>query len=117
MSVHTGDANFKIKAGDRMPYFTIGEKSVFDFLRDPKFHLLVFSEEENKELFGQIETQSEWIDCQNFALAPRVKEIFGADESFAVLLRPDNHIGLIGGKISFDELKNYPFLMSVLTAH
>jgi len=99
-----------------MPYFTVGEKSVFDFLREPKFHFLVFSDEENKELFGQIETEGDWIDCQNFALMPRVREIFGADNSFALLLRPDNHIGFIAEQISFNELKSYPFLNHVFTA-
>ena len=117
LSVHAGDANFNVKAGDRMPYFRIGEKSIYDFLHEPKFHLLFFSDDENKELFEQIEKYDEWIDCQNFALAPRVREIFGTDESFALLLRPDNHIGLISKRISFDELKSYPFLMSVLMAH
>ena len=117
LSVHAGDANFNVKASDRMPYFTIGEKSIYDFLHEPKFHLLVFLDEENKELFREIEPHGEWIDCQNFALDPRVKEIFGADESFGLLLRPDNHIGLIAERISFDELKSYPFLTSVLTAH
>ncbi len=35
-----------------------------------------------------IEKYSEWIDCQNFAIAPHIKEIFGADESFwRVLLK------------------------------
>jgi len=43
LSQHTGDEDFKIKAGDRMPYFLIDGESIYDKLRQPKFHWLVFS--------------------------------------------------------------------------
>jgi hypothetical protein len=110
-----GDENFKIKAGDRMPYFSIDGKSIFDFVREPRFHFLAFSNEEInfKELFEQIENQDEWIDRQSFPLAPRVSEIFGCEKPFCVLLRPDNHIAFISEHISYDELKSYPFLSDV----
>ena len=115
LSVHAGDASFKIKAGDRMPYFTINEKSVFDFLQKPKFHFLVFSNDETDfdELFGQIENYVEWLDCQSFPLAPRVSEIFGANEPFSLLLRPDNHIAFISEHVSLGELKSYEFMSGV----
>jgi len=108
----SGDANFKIKAGDRMPYFPVDNKSIFDFLREPKFHFLVFSngERDFSELFGQMENYGEWLDWQTFPLTPCVAEIFGTNDSFAMLLRPDNHIGFISEQISANELKSYPFL-------
>jgi 2-polyprenyl-6-methoxyphenol hydroxylase-like FAD-dependent oxidoreductase len=115
LSVHDGDVQFNIKDGDRMPYFLIGNQSIFDFLREPKFHFLAFSNDANDfdELFGQIEKYGEWIDCQNFVLAPRVKEIFGTDESFALLLRPDNHIAFVSDEVSTNRLKNYPALENI----
>jgi 2-polyprenyl-6-methoxyphenol hydroxylase-like FAD-dependent oxidoreductase len=115
LSIHAGDENFKIKAGDRMPYFLIGDQSIYNFLREPKFHFLVFSNEADDfdKLFGQIAKYGEWIDYQNFALAPRVKEIFGVDKSFVLLLRPDNHVGLVSDVVSTDCLKNYPALKNV----
>jgi len=33
---------FKIKAGDRMPYFQVYNQSIYDRMREPKFHLLAF---------------------------------------------------------------------------
>ena len=42
-SLSSGDA-FKIKSGDRMPYFMVEGTSIYDRLREPKFHLLVFTD-------------------------------------------------------------------------
>src|SRR4051812_13846324 len=46
LSRHDGDDDFKVKAGDRMPYFLVGGESIYDRLREPKFHLLVFKNED-----------------------------------------------------------------------
>lgn len=118
LSRDAGDANFKVKAGDRIPYLLVEDKNIFDYLREPKFHFLVFSNEENNfdKSFGEIEKHERWIDCQVFPLTPRVAEIFGADKSFSLLLRPDNHVGFISEQISVDELKSYPFLNRVFNS-
>ena len=109
LSRHAGDERFSVKAGDRMPYFTIDGKSVFASLSEPKFHFLVFSNEETdfKESFGQIENDNEWIVFRQFPLAPQVAENFGADNPFCILLRPDNHLAFVSERISLDELKSY----------
>jgi 2-polyprenyl-6-methoxyphenol hydroxylase-like FAD-dependent oxidoreductase len=44
LSAHAGDREFDVKAGDRMPYFLVDGKSIYDKLREPKFHLLTFSD-------------------------------------------------------------------------
>ncbi len=50
---------------------------------------------------GEIEDEySHLVDYQLFALDPRVKEVFGTDRPFTVLLRPDNHIGFISTVIT-----------------
>lgn len=110
LSARGGDEDFDVKAGDRMPYFLIDGKSVFDYLREPKFHFLIFSNEETvpDKLSGQDEKPGRWIDYQSFPLTPRVVEIFGTNKHFSLLLRPDNHIAFISEGISLDELKDYP---------
>ncbi len=35
LSQHVGDENFRVKAGDRMPYFLINGTSIYDKLREP----------------------------------------------------------------------------------
>ena len=109
LSVHLNDENFKIKAGDRMPYFLIDGKSVFAFLGAPRFHFLVFSNEaiNFKESFEQIKNCDEWIDFQQFPLMPPVAEIFGSDKPLSVLLRPDNHIVFVSKGNAIDALKSY----------
>jgi 2-polyprenyl-6-methoxyphenol hydroxylase-like FAD-dependent oxidoreductase len=110
LSSHAGDEFFKVKAGDRMPYFRIDGKSVYDRLRQPNFHLLVFSEAENdfQELKTEIESQySGLVDFNAVLLDPQTAAIFGTDKSFSVLLRPDNYIGYISTETSLSGLKNY----------
>ncbi len=118
LSSHAGDTNFKIKSGDRMPYFLINDKSIYDYLREPKFHLLVFSREkiDFEESFQTVGKYDEWINCQSFALAPRVAEIFGTNKPFSLLLRPDNHVGFVSEQISADEVKSYPLINRILEA-
>ncbi len=54
LSAHDDDDDFEFKAGDRMPYFLIDGKSIYDKLREPKFHLLTFSDGESVSA-GQVE--------------------------------------------------------------
>ncbi len=110
LSQHAGDEDFKVKAGDRMPYFLIAGASVYDKLRQPKFHWLTFSNTESdletfkKELAGQY---AEPIDLNPHPLDPNVAEAFGTDKPFNMLLRPDNYVGLISSEISGDEIEMY----------
>lgn len=101
------DGNFSVHAGDRMPYFIVGGKSIYDRLRQPKFHLLVFSDDENDFQNLRNETETDSIDFNIAPLSPKVKKIFGAEKPFLVLLRPDNYIGLLSAEISLEKVKNY----------
>lgn len=110
LSDHRGDGDFSVKAGDRIPYFLIDGRSVFDFLREPKFHYLVFSNEAVNfdGIFGKDNAADGLrLDCQSFPLVPRIAEIFGAQEPFGVLVRPDNHVAFVSKSVSSDELKSY----------
>ncbi|MBA2334555.1 MAG: FAD-dependent monooxygenase [Blastocatellia bacterium] len=110
LSVHTGDKNFRIKAGDRMPYFLVDGKSIYDKLHQPKFHLLIFQDGQNdrKAMDGEIQMEfADLVDSAIVQLDPQVAEIFGTANPFNVLLRPDNYIGAISSDASLGPMKNY----------
>lgn len=110
LSRHEGDENFKVKAGDRMPYFLVDGASIYDRLHQPKFHWLVFSDAQKsfQALQAQLESQyAELVDFHIVPLSPQVAEVFGRNGSFSVLLRPDNYIGLISTETSPDEPRVY----------
>jgi 2-polyprenyl-6-methoxyphenol hydroxylase-like FAD-dependent oxidoreductase len=110
LSNHAGDEDFEVKAGDRLPYFLVDGKSIYDRLQQAKFHFLVFSSEPNNfhalknELDGRY---SELVDFNASSISPEVQEIFGTDKDFSVLLRPDNHVGFISSDISSGSVQDY----------
>ena len=106
LSKHQGAHGFKIKAGDRMPYFLADGASIYDKLRDPKFHLLVFSDGEHGYEDLKLEFENQYGDFNVVPLYPRVVKIFGTNRPFKVLLRPDNYIAFIGRDLSLDDLVN-----------
>ena len=108
LSDHSGDTGFDVKAGDRLPYFTVDGTSIYDLLREPKFHLISFSDGESEEretgLAGEFAAIT---DYHQVPLYPHIAEIFGAKKSFDVLLRPDNYIAAISHESSFAPIENY----------
>ena len=118
LSNHDGDKDFKVKAGDRMPYFLVDGESIYDRLHAPKFHLLVFSDSEHGVIDLRQELEQESVDAilqwRGFAnefkiipLSPQISGIFGIDKPFQLLLRPDNYIGFISTAASLTNLKTY----------
>ena len=110
LSQHNGDAGFKIKAGDRMPYLLVDGESIYDRLHTPKFHLLAFSNGKDWERDLQQEIEQEAIDLIEFKvipLSPKMSAIFGTDRPFQLLLRPDNYIGFISIAASLTDLRTY----------
>jgi len=103
------DGEFDVKAGDRMPYYSIDGQSIYGGLHAPKFHLVNLVDEKGT---GQLNAEVErdyagLIDCHDLPLTPRATEIFGTDKPFSVLLRPDNYIGFITAEDTAATLKNY----------
>src|SRR5882672_549275 len=99
LSKHEGDEDFEVKAGDRMPYFVVDGKSIYDQLRAPRFHLIGFSDGE-KDPAGEVgsqagESYAPLVDYHAVSLNAQAIEIFGTNKSFNVLLRPDNYIAFI----------------------
>lgn len=114
LSEHDGDGDFEIRAGDRLPYFLVEGRSIYDQLREPKFHLLTFSDGES-DYVGDFQKQpgeiavsdANLIEHHVIPLYPHVAEIFGTNKPFNVLLRPDNYIGFISLETSPDRLVGY----------
>jgi 2-polyprenyl-6-methoxyphenol hydroxylase-like FAD-dependent oxidoreductase len=106
-SLSKNDGNFAVKAGDRMSYFLVEGASIYDELREPKFHLLTFFDGSGNPPDFPETKFSELVDFHHLPLYPHIAEIFNAAESFMILLRPDNYIGFISAEISLENLENY----------
>jgi len=110
VSNHAGDEDFEVKGGDRMPYILPDGTSIYDKLNQPKFHWLVFSNEPNTfpKLRDELGNEySELVDFNAVSISPEVSAAFGRNEDFSVLLRPDNHLGLISADISPSSVGKY----------
>jgi len=113
LSQQTG--TFKVKAGDRMPWFAVDGRSLYDDLRAPNFHLVIFHDGKTEIPPLDNEVMNEWkgrIDSHFYSLFPHVAETFGTTDSFFVILRPDNYIGLISNDFSPDAVRDYLNLIS-----
>ena len=110
LSRHAGDENYEIKAGDRMPYFLVAGKSIYERLQQPKFHWLVFSNTQSdfQTLKPKFESQYvELVDLNAIPLDSQAAKVFGTEKCFNVLLRPDNYIAFISQGTSSGELRTY----------
>lgn len=104
------DEDFEIKAGDRMPYFLVDGKSIYDWLHAPEFHLMSFTNEVEGPEHGRDRIEQEFpglVDYHGFPLNERVTEIFGTDKPFSVLLRPDNYVGFVSAAAPLTQLRAY----------
>lgn len=109
-SLSRTDGSFSVKAGDRMPWYQTGGRSIYDDLHTPSFHLLIFSDEATDALQLPDDTRQGWqghIDSHFYSLDQPAREAFGCDRPFFVILRPDNYIGLISDNFSTEPIKQY----------
>ena len=108
LSDHSGENGFEVRAGDRLPYFLIDGQSIFDRLREPRFHLLTFSDGQTDQKTEAVdELVDSIVDRHTIPLYPHVTEAFGVEKSFNVLLRPDNYIAVISQDSSLAPIENY----------
>ena len=109
LSKHTEDESANVKAGDRLPYFLLDGQSIFHKLNEPKFHLLLFSNNKSQQsICEELERELGSVaDCQAVPLDERVKEIFEKEDDFMVFLRPDNHIAFISSEKSLTLAQEY----------
>lgn len=107
LSFDTGE-DFQIKPGDRMPYFLIDGKGIYDWLQAPKFHLLTFTNEEPEVNSADVEREFPGlIDYHTLPVNEQIAEIFASNRSFSVFLRPDNYIGFVSSATPLTQLRNY----------
>ena len=107
--------SFKVNAGDRMPWLTIDGRSIYDDLREPLLHLVIFHDGKDEIPPLPDDVMKVWegkIESHFYSLFPHVTELFGTDKSFFMILRPDNYIGLISEDFSPDVVKKYLDLVS-----
>lgn len=105
-SLSMNDVDLKVKAGDRMPYFVLDGRSIYDWLREPKFHFIIFNDGSAPQ--AQItDDLSGMADVHYIPLYPHIVEIFDTDQTFCVLLRPDNYIGYIASGVNVEGVKEY----------
>lgn len=81
LSQHAGDEDFEVKAGDRMPYFLVDGQSVYESMRQPKFHLVTFSNDRRnfQTLKSELETDySEIVDFGAFPITHDLEKAFGS---------------------------------------
>lgn len=102
--------SFAVKAGDRMPWFEIDGRSIYNDLRAPIFHLVIFSDAASEILPLPDALLTKWkerIDSHVYPLDTKVQEAFGYNDSFFVILRPDNYIGLLSDDLSPNRIGQY----------
>ena len=105
-SISRGGEGFNVKAGERMPWFMVEGQSIYDRLREPSFHLIVFND--GSAAIPQSANEFEGlVDVHTIPLFPHIAEIFGVSKTFSVLLRPDNYIGYIAEGDGAGSVKDY----------
>ena len=93
-----------------MPWFEGDGKSVYDFLHEPIFHLVVFSDGKREIPPLPDDLLQLWdvkIDSHFLPFDKKTSELFGANSQFFVILRPDNYIGLISNDFSPEVVSRY----------
>ena len=101
LSQHTDDEREHVKAGDRLPYFLVDGQSIFERLREPKFHLLLFSRGNGDDFCEDfLSWYGHLADCHVVPLGAKVSELFETEDEFCVFLRPDNQIAFISSEMS-----------------
>jgi len=108
LSEHTDDESGRVEAGDRLPYFQVDGQSIFEKLKEPKFHLLLFSKGEHAAACNEfMQSYGHLADCQAVQITERVSEIFDKEDDFGIFLRPDNQIAFISEEITPEMVGEY----------
>ncbi len=98
------------KAGERVPYTflntTSGSVSIYDLLREPRFHLLIFGDK-SPDVNKMESDILKIINISDKNTNTEVYKTFGIKTKGAFLVRPDNYIGFRSSSISSAEIKDY----------
>lgn len=99
LSDHHGDADFAVKAGDRVPDVVIDGARLYLRLREAQFHLLSFG--------ADTAAADPVVATHGLPLTNAVRQAFGAQRLFHVLVRPDLHIALITHEAPLARVQAY----------
>jgi 2-polyprenyl-6-methoxyphenol hydroxylase-like FAD-dependent oxidoreductase len=108
-SLSKNEGSFAVKAGDRMPYFTIEGASIYEKLKEPKFYLVLFSDGQTQAPdFSEILDEfASYLNFEQLPLYPHIADVFSTKQTFMTIIRPDNYIGLISGIVSPENVRDY----------
>ncbi|HEX3253362.1 MAG TPA: hypothetical protein VHS05_28225, partial [Pyrinomonadaceae bacterium] len=56
---------------------------------------------------GECQDFGDLVDCHQISIDERVSEIFGTENNFGLLLRPDNHIAFIASAMTPEKVTDY----------
>ena len=93
-----------------MPWFMVDGESIYNKLREPVFHLVVFMDGKTEIPSLPDDLMAAWqgkIDSTVISLTPEIGKLFGTDKAFFLILRPDNYIGIISDNFSPDRVRSY----------
>lgn len=111
LSRHNPAETFRVKAGNRFPYFTLdGGASIYEFLSTAKCHLVIFNDGtfDLSQIADEITTKySALVDVKIIPLYPNLADLFGSPKTFSVFTRPDGHIGFITAENPLEKLHLY----------
>jgi 2-polyprenyl-6-methoxyphenol hydroxylase-like FAD-dependent oxidoreductase len=98
LSRNNPSESYKVKAGNRFPYFKLAGEDIYDYLAAPKSHLLVLPDG-IADFSASVQTvrdkYSDFIDVKIIPLYPSLVEMFGSARTLSVFVRPDGHIGFV----------------------
>ncbi|MDQ3019996.1 MAG: FAD-dependent monooxygenase [Bacteroidota bacterium] len=102
LSVNHSNQKLKFSAGDRVPYVLINinnGESIFSLLTEPKFYLLLIGMNSNEELDEFIKKYENIFHKIELELTSQWKKL-GVKKPIAIIVRPDEYIGLISDNIN-----------------
>ena len=103
-SLSTGGDGFKTRPGDRMPFFEVEGASIYERLREPKYHVLIF--DDGSGVSPNV-NMGPSFDMAVMPLYPKVAEVFGVTKTFTAVIRPDNYIGSLEQGYSAENVSRY----------
>jgi 2-polyprenyl-6-methoxyphenol hydroxylase-like FAD-dependent oxidoreductase len=99
MSRKRSSQKLKFNAGDRLPYVLVNNKSVYQLLTEPVFHLLIIGD-------ARYTGQSHPL-VKQISLGIEEWRPLGITKPLYILVRPDNYIGLLSDEMNDEIMRGY----------
>jgi 2-polyprenyl-6-methoxyphenol hydroxylase-like FAD-dependent oxidoreductase len=101
-----------VKSGQRLPYLLFNDGScLYDKMKKMKFHLLLFSKNENRNISAASALTEEFINILDVLEIHNgeksMYDTLGIKEELMILVRPDHYIAAITSLKNTDTIRNY----------